>query len=308
MSTPSRTLSTAQQYRAGRSPQLFLLAAVLCTGALAWTYYAFVRTTTGQFADESAWREAGVAAPEPGPALEFLDRLPVISVVVAAAVILFVSLARHRWAASLVALGSILGANLTTQVLKNVILDRPDRGVATLDFNSLPSGHTTLAASAVAAVFLVVAPRWRPLAAAAGGTYAVVAGAATFINLWHRPADVVAALLVVSIWTLIGGLVIMRMGDSWNVWNGYGTDWVASRWWLVLCWVGGLGGLTCAAGLYLYAQDAGPGQVPGSDTVPLYFWSGLALIIGVGYLLAGIAGSLFGQQTRVATDVPERRA
>lgn len=291
--------------RAARTPLLFVLAALACSVALGWTYWAFVRTTSGQFADESAWAEAGVAAPDSKlPVLQFLDHLPLLSLVIAAATIAFVTLVRRRWMASAIALGSIAGANLTTQVLKNLVFDRPDRGVPTLDFNSLPSGHTTLAASAAAAVFLVASPRWRPLAATAGGAYSVVAGAATFINLWHRPADVVAALLVVGIWTLLGGLLILRTGDSWNRWSGYGASWASSRWWLILCWLAGLAGVALAAALYAYVQAIGPAPDPGSARIPLFFWSGLSLIVGVGFTLSAAAGWLFGVQDRLHTERP----
>ncbi|MHA7246400.1 phosphatase PAP2 family protein [Arthrobacter tecti] len=301
----SSTQSTSERrYRtAARRPALFVLGSVFCFAALGWTYWAFVRTTTGQFADESAWREAGIAAPDSQlPFLQFLDSLPVISVFIAAAVILFVTLGRRRWVAAGIALGTILGANLTTQVLKNLLLDRPDRGVPTLDFNSLPSGHTTLAASAAAAIFLVVSPRWRPLAAAAGGAYSVLAGAATFINLWHRPADVVAAFLVVGAWTLLGGLLIMRTGNPWNVWSGFGEHWAASRLWLVFCWIPGLLGLLGSLGLYFFVQLIGPAPVPGTANVPLFFWSGLALIVGVGFTLSATACWLFASQARLRRD------
>ena len=293
--------------RAARSPLLFVLAAVACATALGWTYWAFVRTTTGQFADESAWREAGVAAPDTQlPFLRFLDTLPTISVIVAAAAILFVAVRRRRYAAAVIAVAVIVASNLTTQLLKNVVFDRPDRGVATLDFNSLPSGHTTLAASAAAAVFVIVTPRWRPFAAAAGGAYSVLAGAATFINLWHRPADVVAALLVVGTWTLIGGLIIMRTGDQWNNWGGFGAHWASSRGWLVLCWVLGLGSLALSGALYASVQALGPAPEPGSANVPLFFWWGLAWVVGVGFTLAAAAGWLFAAQARRTADHPHR--
>ncbi|TKV26372.1 PA-phosphatase [Arthrobacter sp. NamB2] len=286
--------------RAARSPLLFVLAAMACASALGWTYWAFVRTTTGQFADESAWREAGVAAPDTQlPFLRFLDTLPMISIVVAAVAILFVAFWRRRYAAAAIAVTVIGTSNLTTQVLKNLVFDRPDRGVATLAFNSLPSGHTTLAASAAAAVFIIATPRWRPFAAAAGGAYSVLAGAATFINLWHRPADVVAALLVVGTWTLVGGLVIMRTGDHWNRWAGFGAYWASSRIWLVLCWILGLGGLVVCAALYAYVQAIGPAPEPGTASVPLFFWSGLAWIVGTGFTLVAAAGWLFSAQARV---------
>lgn len=237
------------------------------------------------------------------PFLQFLDYLPLISVVIAAGTITFVALARHRWVAAAIALGALIGANLTTQILKNLVFDRPERGVPTLDFNSLPSGHTTLAASAAAAVFLVTSPRWRPFAAAAGGAYSVLAGAATFINLWHRPADVVAALLVVGIWTLLGGLLILRSGDSWNSWFGFGAHWASSRWWLMLCWLAGLAGVALAAALYAWVQAIDPAPDPGSASVPLFFWSGLSLIVGAGFTLSAAAGCLFGIQTRLEREV-----
>ncbi len=285
--------------RAARSPLVFLVAAVACVVALGWTYWGFVRTSTGQFADESAWREAGGATVRTSlPFLRFLDTLPAISLVVAAGSILFVALARRRYTAAVVAVAVILGSNLTTQLLKNVVFDRPDRGVATLEFNSLPSGHTTLAASAAAAVFLIVTPRWRPFTAVTGGAFSISAGAATYLNLWHRPADVVAALLVVGTWTLVGGLIVMRTGDQWNQWQGFGTDWMSSRWWLALSWVLGLGGLAVSAGLYLSVQAIGPAPMPGTARLPLFFWSGLALIVGVGFTLSAAAGWLFAAQAR----------
>ncbi len=297
--TSQRTSSGSA--RAARSPLLFVLAAVFCASALGWTYWAFVRTTRGQFADESAWREADVAAPDTQlPFLRFLDTLPLVSVVLAAAAILFVAVVRRRIAAAVTAVGVILAANLTTQLLKNIVFDRPDRGVATLAFNSLPSGHTTLAASAAAAVFIIVTPRWRPFAAAAGGAYSVLAGAATFINLWHRPADVVAALLAVGTWTLIGGLIIMRTGDHWNNWHGYGAHWASSRGWLVVCWVLGIGGLALSMVLYLSVLAIGPAPEPGTANIPLFFWWGLTWIIGAGFALAAAAGWLFSAQARVA--------
>lgn len=293
------TNSYTRRLPAARNPALFLLGSLLCAVALGWTYWAFVRTSTGQFADESAWREAGFAAPDSQrPFLQFLDSLPALSVLIAAGVILFVTLRRHRWPAAVIALGTIVGANLTTQLLKNFLLDRPDRGVPTLDFNSLPSGHTTLAASAAAAIFLVVTPRWRPLAAAAGGTYAVAAGAATFLNLWHRPADVVAAFLVVGAWTLLGGLLTMRFGNAWNVWEGFGEHWAASRLWLTFCWAAGVAGLALGVILYLYVQLIGPAPVPGTARIPLFFWCGLSMIVGVGFTLSAAAGCLFGHQAR----------
>src|SRR6185503_6696111 len=97
----------------------------------------------------------------------------------------------------------MVGANLTTQVLKNAVFVRPDLGVEASYGNTLPSGHTTAAASVAAALLLVVPPRVRPWAAVLGAGYTTATGVSTLIGQWHRPSDVVAAVLVVLAWTAI---------------------------------------------------------------------------------------------------------
>ncbi|MFJ2507205.1 phosphatase PAP2 family protein [Arthrobacter citreus] len=280
--------------QAGHNPALFLFAALLAAAGAAVTYFGFVRTTTGQLADESAWVQAEQVAPGSRlPVLKILDSLPLASVFIALAVIAAVALYRRRLSPAVIAVATMAGANLATQLLKNLLLDRPDRGVVTLAFNSLPSGHTTMAASAMAAVFLVSSPRWRPLAAAVGGTYAVLAGSATFFNLWHRPADVVAAFFVVSACTLVGGLVMMRTNRDWNTLPA-GSRGAGGRLWTGLSAAAGLIFLALCAALYAYA-NWGTG-VAALDSRPLYFWCGLSLILGVGYALAALGSWLFTQQ------------
>ncbi|MCC3281319.1 phosphatase PAP2 family protein [Arthrobacter caoxuetaonis] len=279
--------------RAGHNPALFLFAALLAAACTAVTYLGFVRTTTGQLADESAWREAEAVAPSTRyPALEILDFLPLLSAFIALAVIVAVSISRRRFSVAVIAIATMAGANLATQLLKNLLLDRPYRGVITLDFNSLPSGHTTMAASAMAAVFLVSAPRWRPAVAALGGTYAVLAGAATFFNLWHRPADVVAAFLVVAACTLVGGLVMMRTNPEWNTWPAGGRS--GGRFWTGLSAIAGA--LALAVSLALYAYATWGSGIALLDDKPLYFAGGLALVVGTGYVIAALGSWLFSQQ------------
>ncbi|MET4058780.1 hypothetical protein ABIB35_000305 [Arthrobacter sp. UYP6] len=275
---------------------IFLFGALLCAAAVAVTYWAFVRTTTGQLADESAWREAEVAMPGTKvPVLEFLDNLPLLSVFIAGAVVLVMTIRRRRLAPAVIALATFAAANISSQLLKRLFFDRPDRGVITLDFNSLPSGHTTLAASAAAVVFLLASPRWRPAVAAAGGSYAVLAGAATFINLWHRPADVVASFLVVGTWTLIGGLVMLRTTPDWNYWPPGGRGRGAVPVFSAVCWIPGLLALLTSVVTYVYASS-GATVLGSSESMLLYFWSGLALIVGVGYVLSALACWVFSMQ------------
>lgn len=117
-----------------------------------------------------------------------------------------VALLRGRVALAAGAAVVIVGANVTTQVLKHTVLDRPDLGFGTL--NSLPSGHTTVVASAVGAALLVAPRAWRPLVALLGGFATTLTGASTIVAGWHRPSDVIAALAVSLIWTALVSLVL----------------------------------------------------------------------------------------------------
>lgn len=274
---------------------LFLTATLACIAGLIGTYFFFVQTTTGQFIDESALVEAvDIHGPAGKVSTRFLDWLPVISLVLAAAVVLFVSVVRRRWKAAGIAVGACVLANVATQVLKNMLPERPDKGVVTIYLNSLPSGHTTLAASAAAAVFLMSSPRWRPLAGFLGGTFAIASGASTLVNQWHRPADVVAAFLLVGIFMIPAGWLIVRTGGRWNVWDGMGRHWGSARIWLTLPVVLGTGSALVA--VYSLMQIApGSGQVLSTTH---YFWAGISLIVITGYLATVATTSLFSYAVR----------
>ena len=134
------------------------------------------------------------------PVLDVVSVGFIVAVLVAAMVI---AVLRRRWSLALQVAVLMVGANLTTQVLKKFVLDRPDLGVEADYGNTLPSGHTTAAASVSAALLLVVPPRVRPWAAVLGAGYTTATGISTLVGQWHRPSDVVAAVLVVLAWTAI---------------------------------------------------------------------------------------------------------
>ncbi|GAA4027060.1 phosphatase PAP2 family protein [Arthrobacter methylotrophus] len=290
------TRGTASKRCAGAGMGLpFTLATLACVAAFIATFYFFVRTTTGQYIDESALVEAATLnGPAERATTDFLDWLPVISMAIAAVVVLFVTIMRRRWKAAGIALTACLAANLATQLLKDWFPDRPFRGVQTIELNSLPSGHTTLAASAAAAVFLVVSPRWRPLAGFLGGTFAVAAGVSTLINQWHRPADVVAAFLVVGAVMLPAGWLVLRTGNRWNVSDGHGEHWASSRLWLLLS---ALAGVAAAAVAVYSLIKIAPGYGQESSTTN-YFWAGVSLIVITGYLATVAATWLFSLSAR----------
>jgi hypothetical protein len=100
----------------------------------------------------------------------------------------------------------IAGANVTTQVLKRNVLDRPDFGFTTL--NSLPSGHTTVVTSVVLATLLVAPTALRPLLAVAGSFAVTLTGASTVVAGWHRPGDIIAALAVCLLWASAAAMLV----------------------------------------------------------------------------------------------------
>lgn len=122
-------------------------------------------------------------------------------------------LRRSRGATGLAAV-VILGSNLTTQVIKDGVFYRVGLvGEWNQDINTLPSGHVTVVAAAWAALLLVAPRDWRPATALGGAAVTCAMGLATIADRWHRPSDVVAAVLVVVVWTALAcALTPVRRG------------------------------------------------------------------------------------------------
>lgn len=165
----------------------------------------FIYTATGQQVDEQAYTEyANQFKSYRGPTLTALDSLPTIVGVIAVLGLIAVLIWKHRFLPSLI--GVLVGAAAVTStyLLKHYLIVKPDLGVQEALSNSAPSGHTTFAAAAGAALFLA-APRFlRPTVALCAALMTCLTGASTIINGWHRPADVVTAILVTAIWTVVG--------------------------------------------------------------------------------------------------------
>lgn len=187
----------------------FLAAAAALVVLLAASYLFFVHGYMGQLIDEQARSGVGLGSAAEG-ASALLDAVPLLSagIVVVATV---VGLVRRAGVSTLVALGVVAAANLTSQLLKHELLSRPDNGATGLWHNSFPSGHTTVFVSAVFALFLVCAPRVRPLIATAGAIATTIVGALLVVSGWHRPSDVVGGVLVVAIYVFVGGAVLSRV-------------------------------------------------------------------------------------------------
>ena len=165
----------------------------------------FIYTMTGQQVDEQAYTEyANQFKSYRGPTLTALDSLPTVVGVIAVLGLVAVLIWKHRFLPSLI--GVLVGAAAVTStyLLKHYLIVKPDLGVQEALSNSAPSGHTTFAAAAGAALFLAAPRLLRPTVALCAALATCLTGASTIINGWHRPADVVTAILVTAIWTVVG--------------------------------------------------------------------------------------------------------
>jgi membrane-associated phospholipid phosphatase len=125
---------------------------------------------------------------------------------------LAVALCAGRREAAIAGLAIVLGADLTTALLKHALAAPrfdPVLGWAQVGEASFPSGHTTAAfAMAVAWALFVPARRRRPVAAV-GLLLAALVALAVVVLHHHFPSDALGGLLVVSAWTC--GVLALRL-------------------------------------------------------------------------------------------------
>lgn len=117
-----------------------------------------------------------------------------------------VALLRKRPGLAIGVAAILLGANVTTEVLKSLLAaPRPlliQGSFPPVGDKSWPSGHATAAMSLALCCVLVAPGRLRPVAAALGAAF-TVAVVYSFLALgWHYPSDVLGGFLVATTWTL----------------------------------------------------------------------------------------------------------
>ncbi len=188
------------------------MLALAQTAAFLVVWRAALHTELGQWLDTAALTGNRIGQDHIAePVNRILNTMSALSLLAATAVIGFIALIRRRVALAITATLLIAGANVTTQLLKHFLV-RPDVGIdpeRAAAGNSLPSGHTTVAASVALALILVLPTTVRVLGAYLGTAYAAVAGVATLSAGWHRPSDAVAAFLVVGVWAALAGLLLL---------------------------------------------------------------------------------------------------
>lgn len=240
-----------------------LVVAVLCLALLAVLYVVAVHTSMGQRIDDAAVEGRTLRHSVLQATDRVLNTISVASLALGGVAIMLVALVRERPHLALAAGVVIVGANITTQILKTGILDRPDL-VGQRDplgvMNTFPSGHSTVAMSLAVALVLVVPTAARAMAAFGGLVYATLVGAGTVTAGWHRPSDAIAAYLIVMAWAGISVAVLIDREGA--VPDPDRAPWLAARVpsmspFLVGTGVGALGGALAGVAVTLVATREG---------------------------------------------------
>jgi membrane-associated phospholipid phosphatase len=189
-----------------------------CVGLVVAGYVVAVRTEWGQRVDDAAFAGRRLAA---GRAIEasghVLRTISTSSLAIAVVVLALTALVRGRPRLAVVTGVAILGACVTTELLKFDVLTRPVLlAHPRVLKNTYPSGHSTVAMSVAVAAVLVVPQRWRGGVALLGLGYASLIGVATVTAGWHRPSDVGAGFAVAVGWGAAAALVLVG-------WRGTGA-------------------------------------------------------------------------------------
>ncbi len=184
------------------APLTRLLAlVVLCAAGVLILYFVAVRTEHGQRIDNKALQGRTTVDPDAlDVANHVLETISVASLVAGTGALVFIGLVRGRLLLAIAVGVSIFGANVTSEVLKRIVFERPDLIDVGKFGNTYPSGHATVAMSLAVGAVLVAPRRWRGTAAVAGVVYASAVSTAVLLAGWHRPSDAVAAAFVAVGW------------------------------------------------------------------------------------------------------------
>lgn len=200
-----------------RSVTALLLAALACAGGtalLALLFYGssriagFDARVTSHLLAEPTTRLDGLG----NFAAELANPVPLILVSFG---LIALGLAWNRPWHLIAAGGVMLGANVTTQVMKLLMAHPRVQGAVGVSYPieiHYPSGHATAAISAAFGLWLVTPPRWRGWAVIFGGGYAAVVSLGVLVAGWHFVSDVIGAAFVVGFWACSALAVLVWTG------------------------------------------------------------------------------------------------
>ncbi len=174
-------------------------AATVTAGVL---YLATVTSRTGQLIGEVILGGRPADAVTVATAERVLELTSQVALVVGTSLVAAIALLQRHPRLALIGVGTILCSNLTTQVLKQVVLDRSDLlgGLFYPLPNSFPSGHATAVASLAVALLLVLPPLLRAPSVILSAVVVALVGVSTLVAGWHRMADALGGVFVATAW------------------------------------------------------------------------------------------------------------
>lgn len=199
-SAPARIRRTAAP--APRAVRRLVAVAIGAAAVAAFLYLSTITTRTGQLVGELMLGGRPASPAAIASAEQVLSTLSRSSLALGTAAVVGIALLQRRRGLALVAAATIGAANLTTQLLKQLVLDRTDLldGLFYPLPNSFPSGHATAAASIAVALLLVLPPLLRAPTVVLSSIVVAIVGISTLVAGWHRMADAVGGVFVATAW------------------------------------------------------------------------------------------------------------
>ena len=218
----SRITADATSHRRSRALAITAAGSVVVLFA---AYVFFLHTGRGQNLDELAKAGRVTALPRAAEASNsVLDTVSVVSLALVGGSIALAALLRDRFRLAVAALVTILGACLSTEILKRVVFTRPDLLAVGGSPNTFPSGHATVGMVLSLALIMVSPQRHRAAATVVAAIVGVSLGVSVVTAGWHRPSDSVGAFAVSLAWAAGStAYLLYRHGAGDDVSRRFGT-------------------------------------------------------------------------------------
>jgi membrane-associated phospholipid phosphatase len=150
---------------------------------------------------------AGLSRPNlDGPTRFIADLCNPQPYVYLAAIPILVALARRRPRVAVMIGAVMLGANVSSQLLKPLLGAPRGYGLPGPFINpdSFPSGHATAVMTLLLCAVIAAPARWRPRVAAFMAAFAIAVCFSFLTLTWHFPSDVLGGFELASVWVLVG--------------------------------------------------------------------------------------------------------
>jgi membrane-associated phospholipid phosphatase len=196
-----------------RSPLSALLAAACCAVGTLWVYAAAFHLSAAATLDLKVYLGfTSVLEPHSTPLNAFVGLVDPVRFALLAPLVAAIPVVRRNVPLTVATVAVILGANVTTQLLK-VVTEGPRAGPAAVVL-SWPSGHMTAATALALCLVLVVPGRLRPVTAVVAAVWLLAIAYSILLLGMHLPSDVIAGMLVAGAWMGLALAGLRRRGAA----------------------------------------------------------------------------------------------